>query len=303
MLSLVASGTAPITYQWRKGGVNVDGATQPTLMIASVDANTIGSYDCVVTNVCNTLTSNAVTVSLDNEPQVTTQPMSQSACSGAMVNLTVAASGSGTISYQWRKGGVNILDAQSATYSILSVTSGDAGSYDCVVTAICGTATSNAAVLTVDTPPVINTEPSSIRLCLGGSGAFAVVAGGSPPLTYQWRKGGSPIMGATNSTLDLTLASPSTGGTFDCVVTNTCGSITTQQVSATVCLADFNCDENVSAVDLFLFLDAWFVQSGQTTPPALPADLTANFDRDSDVDAVDLFGFLDAWFASPAVCP
>lgn len=303
MLSVMATGTAPLTYQWRKGGVNVDGATLPTLTIAAVDANTIGSYDCVVTNVCNFVTSNVATISLDSSPQITTQPLNQGVCSGAMVNLSVVASGSGTISYQWRKGGIDVPGAESATYTIATVTSGDAGSYDCVVTASCGSATSNPATITVDTPPVISTEPASIRLCLGGSESMGVVAGGSTPLTYQWRKGGMPISGETSSTLNLSLASSATGGVYDCVVTNTCGSATTQQATVTVCLADFNCDESVSAVDLFAFLDAWFAQSGQTTPPALPADLTANFDRDTDVDAVDLFGYLDAWFSSPAVCP
>jgi hypothetical protein len=67
------------------------------------------------------------------------------------VTLTVTASGSGTLSYQWRKGGVAISGATASSYTIAGVASGDAGSYDVVVTNANGSITSNAVALNVTT--------------------------------------------------------------------------------------------------------------------------------------------------------
>lgn len=59
----------------------------------------------------------------------------------------------------------------------------------------------------------------------------------------------------------------------------------------TCCPANFDQTGGVTAVDLFGFLDAWFVQNGSTG-----AGFSADFDQNDAVDASDLFGFLDAWF-------
>ncbi len=58
--TVAASGTAPLSYQWRKNGVNIDGQTGPTLTIASATTAANGQYDCVVTNACGTDTSASV---------------------------------------------------------------------------------------------------------------------------------------------------------------------------------------------------------------------------------------------------
>lgn len=86
-------------------------------------------------------------------PSITTQPQSQTVNSGANVSFTVAASGTAPLTYQWRKGAVNISGATSATLSLTAVTTGDAGSYDVVVTNAYGSATSSAATLTVNSLP------------------------------------------------------------------------------------------------------------------------------------------------------
>lgn len=82
-------------------------------------------------------------------PAVLNQPQSQAACAGASVTLSVTATGLAPLAYQWRKGGVDIGGANAPTYAINPVTAADAGSYDCVVTNACGSATSDAAMLTV----------------------------------------------------------------------------------------------------------------------------------------------------------
>ena len=59
----------------------------------------------------------------------------------------------------------------------------------------------------------------------------------------------------------------------------------------TCCPANFNQLDGVNATDIFIFLDAWFGQNGQTGP-----GLTADFNNSEAVNATDIFTYLDAWF-------
>src|SRR5205085_2211721 len=86
-------------------------------------------------------------------PSVPTQPVAQTVTVGDNVTFTVAATGTAPLGYQWRKGGVAIAGNASATTDTLTLTgvvTADAGNYDCVVTNIAGSATSDAAALRVN---------------------------------------------------------------------------------------------------------------------------------------------------------
>jgi hypothetical protein len=64
----MASGTPPLSYQWRLGGINIVGATNATLTLTNVQFNQSGNYSVLVTNAYGSiLSSNAVlTVTLDH---------------------------------------------------------------------------------------------------------------------------------------------------------------------------------------------------------------------------------------------
>ena len=86
-------------------------------------------------------------------PGISVPPQSRTVCEGAPVTFSVTATGTG-LSYQWRKGGMNINGATSSSYMIDAATMDDAGSYDVVVTGSCGTpVTSSVAILIVNNCP------------------------------------------------------------------------------------------------------------------------------------------------------
>ncbi len=84
------------------------------------------------------------------------------------------------------------------------------------------------------TPPVITRQPGNITAIAGRTTTLAVVATGTPPPTFQWRKGGVPIPGAIGDTLTLTNVTPAQIGAYSVVVTNSAASITSTTVALTV---------------------------------------------------------------------
>lgn len=176
----------------------------------------------------------------------------------------------------------------------------------------------------------VSSPPIAVYAC--GSGAVSFTIGASPggPILYTWGFDADPpstvfvelnndgpyIVGDFNETkFNLTgggtstiMLTPGTGGRWRdsnngrvrCRVFNIYGNETSIPVQLTVCGADFNCSHSVDVVDLFDFLDTWFMQNG-LMPPAPPAG-NADHDGDGDVDVVDLFDFLDSWFAQNGVC-
>jgi len=232
--TVVASGTAPLSYQWQKGGTNLAGATTASYSIASAQTTDSGNYAVVVTNSVGSVTSAVATLIVQSTPSITAQPLSANATAGSGVSFSVVATGTSPLSYQWQKGGTAIAGATAASYSIASVQASDAGSYTVRVTNPVGSVVSNAATLTVFTTPAITTQPQAISVTSGSNATFSVVAGGSTPLGYQWQKGGVSIAGATSASFTITSAQTSDAGNFTVVVSNSLGSVTSSVATLTV---------------------------------------------------------------------
>ncbi len=186
------------------------------------------TYTLVSSPTCSfTVTVNAL------PPNISSQPASQTVCTGSNVTFSVTASGTG-LTYQWRKNTVNISGATSSSYTITGATTGDAGNYDVIVTSSCNAGvTSTAATLTVNIGASITSQPQSQVICAGSNVTFSVTATGTG-LTYQWRKNTVNIPGATSFSYTITGATASDAGSYDVVVTGTCGTVTSNTAGLTV---------------------------------------------------------------------
>ncbi len=227
-----ASGAPTPTYQWKKDGTAISGATSATLTLSAVQTSAAGTYTVVATNSVSAVTSTGavLTVTASNvAPAMTTQPLSQSVTAGATVAFTAAASGTPTPTFQWKKDGTVISGATSATLTLSAVQTSAAGTYTVVATNSVSAATSAGAVLTVaavTVAPTITTQPQSQGVTAGVNVTLTVAASGTPTPTYQWLKNGVTFSGATNATLILANAQLSTAGTYTVVATNSAGSAT-----------------------------------------------------------------------------
>jgi uncharacterized delta-60 repeat protein len=171
-------------------------------------------------------------------PAIALNPVGGSLALGSSVTLSVRATGTGPYTYQWRKNGANIGGAIDSVYVIPSATTADYGSYDVIVTNSVSSVTSSAVTLSDPnaTAPTINTQPSPAAqvVNVGANVTYTVVAGGTAPLTYQWKKDATAIAGATSATLALTNVQPANSGSYTVVVSNAIGNATSAAAVLTV---------------------------------------------------------------------
>jgi transglutaminase-like putative cysteine protease len=164
-------------------------------ILGPVTAESAGSFDVVVTNPAGTVTSSVAVLSVTPPVVFTASPSSLTVYAGTSASFSVSVAGyPGAPALQWRKNGVAIAGATTASLNFSPVQSADVGSYDVVGTTSAGSATSAAAALTVtDAAPSITAQPVGATLAVGGNVTLGVSAVGSAPLTYQWRLDGAPL--------------------------------------------------------------------------------------------------------------
>ncbi len=223
------SGTAPYSYQWRKDGAEIDGATGAEYAIASIAPADAGAYDVVVTNLCGSATSAAAVLTVDVGPTITQQPAAPELCVGETVELTVEATGDGTLTYQWYKDNAPLAGETAATLTITGLTTDHSGQYHAVVTNHCEQAASDSATVVVDEPPLITAQPAAAIIVREDTNVFCVTVTGTEPFEYQWRKDGISIPGATENCHET-----GEGGVYTCVVTNRCDAAVSDGAELTI---------------------------------------------------------------------
>ena len=230
-LSVAATGTPPLQYQWLLGGNPLGGATNSTFSLNSAQLTDAGTYQVVVSGPGGSVTSSNAVVTVLVPPTISVQPASQSVHVGGLVGLSVMAAGTPPLQYQWLLGGNAIAGATNSTVTFFSAQLTNAGIYQVLVSGPGGSVASSNAVLTVLASPAITVQPESISVFPGSPAAFSVSALGAPPLQYQWLFGGDPIAGATNSVFSLNSVQLTNLGIYQMVVSGPGGSLTSSNAT------------------------------------------------------------------------
>ena len=258
--SVTASGTAP-SYQWQlstDGGTtwaDIAGATAASYGTGATGVAMSGQqYRVTVSNAGGSATSVAAALTVNPPsaaPAFTAQPADRSGIAGSAAVFTVTASGTPAPALQWQRsidGGVtwsDIAAATSADYNTGPVTALQNGErYRAVALNNSGSATSNAATLTVAVPaaPSFTAQPSNVTIVAGQGAQFSVAVTGTPTPTLQWQlstDGGASwgnVNGATGDVLSLPAGVPlsDNGRQFRAVATNSSGSATSNAAVLTV---------------------------------------------------------------------
>lgn len=239
--SAVAVGNPAVSYQWQRGGVAIAGATSATYTLPAVRLSDNGAtFSVTVSNSVGSVQSASAALAVTPVgPSIANDvPQTVSVVAGQAATFTVVASGSAPLAFQWRRGGVPITGANSATYTTLATTLADNGAvYDVVVANMVGSITSAPFTLNVTSgaPPAITTQPQSQTVGVGDPVTFSVAATGGGPLRYQWLRDGTAIAGAVASSYTIVSTAQSDDGRqFSVRIVNSLGAVTSTPALLTV---------------------------------------------------------------------
>lgn len=233
-LSVSASGTAPLAYQWRKDGFTLPGATSGSYSISAANVGHGGSYVVIVSNSAGSVSSVTARVTVGSPPTFVTQPGAQTIAVGTPLTLSATVADLPAPNFQWFKDGSPVAAATSATYSLPVARTSDAGVYRVTATNAFGSTSSANATVTVHSLPVVTSAPGPQTVNAGERVQFSVGATGTPAPAFQWLRNGAEIAGATSSTLVLAAVRPSDGGTYAVRVSNAVGSVFSSGAALTV---------------------------------------------------------------------
>jgi len=177
--------------------------------------------------------------STSGAPAIASQPDDQLVVAGQTATFAVTVSGSAPLSYQWKKNGTAISGATSPSYTTPVTTNADSGAqFTVTVSNSSGSVTSDQATLTIApsaTAPGITAQPLSQGVVVGQSATFSVVATGTSPLSYQWKKSGTDISGATSASYTTPATTLADDGTsYSVTVTNSVSSVASAPASLAV---------------------------------------------------------------------
>jgi uncharacterized delta-60 repeat protein len=242
-------GGSPPSFQWRKNGANlantsnISGVTTPTLAISNAFGLDSGAFTVVINDGHTTLTSQVATLTVP-DPLITLQPAGLTNTPFTTASFTVAAIGQAPLAYVWQKNGTplndsaNISGSHTPTLALTNVLGADAGQYAAVISDASGSVTSLVASLTV-LDPLLTSQPLSQTNIAGQSASFSVTALGTSPL-YQWLQNGTNlsdggnVWGSQAATLSLTNVGAFNAGSYQAIVSNAFGSVTSVVATLTV---------------------------------------------------------------------
>ena len=199
----VATQGATVTYQWKRSGVIINGATSATYTINNVSTADTGSYTVdIIGGNCGTITSQAAVLTVLQAPTIQLAP-SASICSGQSVTIT--AGGGGT--YSWSNGlgsnaSITVSPATNTTYTV-TVTNAS----NCTATA--------STTVTVNANPIAAITPATVTICNGQSATLTASGGG----TYAWSNSGGSNAAATFSPTSTTTYTVTVTGANNCTAT------------------------------------------------------------------------------------
>jgi len=258
LLTVGATGTPQLRYQWQLNGLSIPDGTNATLSLPNFQAGQAGDYNVVVYNSAGSARGTPFTILTRTGLKFLVPPVNRFATNSQTTNFIAVVEGSGTIRYQWRFNGIisfppNVSGADTDTLVITNCDNSDEGVYTCTISDDYDQITSPPVTFSIIAKPVYIQSPLSQSAVQGGSVTFSVVVTGTTPLTYRWRKGTTTFLGGilytnqnvTYSTLTLTNLQASDAASYNVVVTNLLGFPLGGQVSASAVLtvlSDFDHD-------------------------------------------------------------
>jgi hypothetical protein len=248
-------GLGPITYQWKRGGVAISGATGQTYTLVQADVNSAITVTASYTDlqgIPESATSAATaTVTNVNDPVAGEVTISGTPTENQVLTAITSGlsdlDGLGAFSYQWMRAGSNISGATASTYTLIQADVGQAISVKVSYTDLQGTPESKTSAATATVVNVNDLPTGSVTISgtptqnqvLTASNTLSDLDG-LGPITYQWKRGGAAISGATSATYTLIQVDVGSAITVTASYTDIQGAAESKTSAATAAVANVN---------------------------------------------------------------
>lgn len=176
---------------------------------------------------------------------LTAQPASKTLPAGTNAIFSVGAAGTPPLSYQWSFNGTNLPGATGASLALHDIQAGATGTYRVTVSNdYGGQSSTNFSLVVTSAAPVLLTQPIAQQMLVGGAVLFSGTAQGTQPITYQWRRNGVDLPGATNTLLMLADVQLTDAADYSLSASN----VIAETVSSNACLFVYELPDLVSAL-------------------------------------------------------
>ncbi|MDP6679581.1 MAG: DUF5011 domain-containing protein, partial [Verrucomicrobiota bacterium] len=222
--SVIAGGSKPLTYQWLKDGIALEGETGTELQLEGITISDQADYAVLVTNRGGTVESAAASLVVVLPVQITQDVEDLVVSEGSIARFTVEADGTGPLGYQWYYGGSPIENADGPVFEIGIVTESDRGLYQVEVKNEAGRVRSREAKLNVSVMPKLTRQVEDQAILAGSALKLQASASGTEPLTYNWYRQGA-LFQSGGSDLLIENITPGDAGLYQVEVVNAVGSV------------------------------------------------------------------------------
>jgi hypothetical protein len=184
-----ASGAPPLTFQWRRDGIDLPEATNTTFSLSNIVWDDRGIYTLVASNSFGAVESPPAALTVVAQPTVIVPPTNVFVFPGANATFSVQAGGMLPIHHQWRRDGLDLPDETNSTLIFPSVDWPQRGQYSVELSNAFGVVESLPATLFVKIRPFFVNHPISQNVVTGGTVVLSVGVTNTAgvPIAYLWR--------------------------------------------------------------------------------------------------------------------
>lgn len=171
--SVTATGTPPLSYQWRAHlnttiFTNIPGGTEATLVLTNVQP-TSQRFGVEICNAEGCVTSTLARLVVLLPLVITSQPVSQQAVVGDAVNLSITVTGTPPVAYQWHWNGAPLAGRTASNVVLANVQFTNAGAYSVIVSNPVGSVTSQVATISVAPPSLLRVTSGPVATDMGNA--------------------------------------------------------------------------------------------------------------------------------------
>jgi hypothetical protein len=235
-----------INIQWFRNNDSIPSSNSNVLSLDAISKDDEGNYTCSVTTLLGTATTNQVYVSVNQKPEIISQPSSKWVEPGSSFTNEISVNGSKPLFYQWYCNDSIILGERNPRFILAGFENKNEGIYHAIARNSCGRDTTTRVAFYFTPKIKIATHDSLPVLCNGDTLKLALDITFSA--SVQWQKDGKDLVDENSSLLVIPGVSDNNQGNYVCKISTQYENYTTSPILIQVRTAPLILDQSSKSV-------------------------------------------------------